>query len=65
MNSCLEMEMPSEFNLSKTMKETMYIVESSHKLFMGEWYPKAVRESKSMFRDTSKTHLYDIRNVNI
>ncbi|KND01362.1 uncharacterized protein SPPG_03175 [Spizellomyces punctatus DAOM BR117] len=52
----------TEFNLSKSFKEAMCIAESSHKLFMGKWYPKAVLDSRTMMRDTSKTHLYEIRS---
>ncbi|KAJ3027387.1 UNVERIFIED_CONTAM: hypothetical protein HDU68_003900, partial [Siphonaria sp. JEL0065] len=49
------------FTLTKTMKQSLYVAESQHKLFIGKWYPKAVQEAKTLTRDTSKSHLYDIR----
>ncbi|KAI9336812.1 hypothetical protein BDR26DRAFT_864666 [Obelidium mucronatum] len=50
------------FTLTKSMKQSLYVAESSHKLFIGKWYPKAVQEAKTLTRDTSKSHLYDIRS---
>ncbi|KAI8916522.1 hypothetical protein DFJ77DRAFT_483313 [Powellomyces hirtus] len=52
----------TEFQLSKSLREAICIAESSHKLFMGNWYPKAILDSRTMIRDTSKTHLYEIRS---
>ncbi|KAI8837610.1 hypothetical protein BJ741DRAFT_663858 [Chytriomyces cf. hyalinus JEL632] len=49
------------FILTKTKKQSLYLAESSHKLFIGRWYPKAVQESRTLVRDTSKSHLYDVR----
>ncbi|KAJ3087084.1 hypothetical protein HK102_011841 [Quaeritorhiza haematococci] len=37
-----------EFNLPRSKKEAMYIAESSHKLFIGRWYPKVVNDSRSV-----------------
>ncbi|KAJ3160563.1 hypothetical protein HDU88_007917 [Geranomyces variabilis] len=56
------LQQPTEFQLSKSLREAICIAESSHKLFMGTWYPKAIFDSRTMIRDTSKTHLYDIRS---
>ncbi|KAI9209776.1 uncharacterized protein BJ171DRAFT_418294 [Polychytrium aggregatum] len=54
-----------KFELPKSVVEGFYISESSHKLFMGNWYPRALSSSsRSVGRDNiSKTHLYDIRTV--
>ena len=30
---------------------------------MGRWYPRAVTDSRSVMRDTSKAHLYEVRSV--
>ncbi|KAJ3203237.1 hypothetical protein HDU82_006741 [Entophlyctis luteolus] len=51
------------FALTKAMKQALYVAEASHKLFIGKWYPKAVQEAKTLTRDTSKSHLYDVRTV--
>ncbi|KAJ3153416.1 hypothetical protein HDU86_005246 [Geranomyces michiganensis] len=56
------LQQPTEFQLSKALREAICIAESSHKLFMGTWYPKAIFDGRTMIRDTSKTHLYDIRS---
>ncbi|KAJ3056299.1 hypothetical protein HK097_007399 [Rhizophlyctis rosea] len=53
----------SDFELSKAEKEAIHISESAHKLFVGRWYPKAVTDSRSVMRDTSKAHLYEIRSL--
>ncbi|ORY46524.1 hypothetical protein BCR33DRAFT_130476 [Rhizoclosmatium globosum] len=53
------------FTLTKAMKQSLYVAESSHKLFIGKWYPKAVQEAKTLTRDTSKSHLYDIRTMSV
>lgn len=50
------------FTLSNNMKEVFCIAESEHKLFMGSWYSKA--NSRTIVRDTSRAHLYEIRNLN-
>ncbi|KAJ3328369.1 hypothetical protein HDU76_010097 [Blyttiomyces sp. JEL0837] len=52
-----------EFTISKSLKQSLYMSESAHKLFIGKWYPKAVMDSKAILRDTSKVHLHDIRMV--
>ncbi|KAJ3020771.1 hypothetical protein HKX48_000222 [Thoreauomyces humboldtii] len=52
----------TEFQLPKSLREAVCIAESAHKLFMGKWYPKAILDSRTMIRDTSKTHLYEIRS---
>ncbi|KAJ3018422.1 hypothetical protein HKX48_002923 [Thoreauomyces humboldtii] len=52
----------TEFQLPKSRREAVCIAESAHKLFMGKWYPKAILDSRTMIRDTSKTHLYEIRS---
>eukprot|EP00842_Homolaphlyctis_polyrhiza_P006339 jgi/Hompol1/6706/HPOL_001637-RA len=51
------------FVLSKAAKESLYISEASHKLFMGQWYPRVVQDSRMVMRDMSKTHLYEIRSI--
>lgn len=51
------------FRLSKGMEAKFAISESNHKLFMGAWYPRVVQTSRSVMRDTSKTFLYEIRNL--
>ncbi|KAJ3416374.1 hypothetical protein HDV05_001942 [Chytridiales sp. JEL 0842] len=54
-----------ELNLTKSLKQSLYITESAHKLFIGKWYPKAIMDSRSMGRgDTSKVHLHEIRQMN-
>ncbi|KAI8618934.1 hypothetical protein BC830DRAFT_1106372 [Chytriomyces sp. MP71] len=53
------------FVLTKAMKQSLYVAESTHKLFIGHWYPKAVQESKTLVRDTSKSHLYDVRHFTV
>ncbi|KAJ3046196.1 hypothetical protein HDV00_000007 [Rhizophlyctis rosea] len=53
----------SDFDLSKSEKEAIYISESAHKLYMAKWYPKAVTDSRAVMRDTSKAHLYEIRSM--
>ncbi|KAI8818785.1 uncharacterized protein EV422DRAFT_164939 [Fimicolochytrium jonesii] len=53
----------SEFALPASLRESLCIAEASHKLFMAKWYPRAVLDSqRTMMRDTSKTHLYEIRS---
>ncbi|KAI9001650.1 hypothetical protein BC832DRAFT_533461, partial [Gaertneriomyces semiglobifer] len=52
------------FSLAPSMTQSLAISESSHKIFMGKWYPRSIIDSRSL-RDTSKTHLYEIRNVGI
>ncbi len=53
----------SEFILSKQMMESFYIAESTHKLFIGRWYPRIVTDTRTVMRDASKTHLYEIRHI--
>ncbi|KAJ3191720.1 hypothetical protein HK101_007472, partial [Irineochytrium annulatum] len=55
----------SELTLSKALKQSLYISESSHKLFLGKWYPKALIDSKMIIRDTSKVHLHEIRRMRV
>ncbi|KAJ3278016.1 hypothetical protein HK104_002737, partial [Borealophlyctis nickersoniae] len=52
-----------DFDLPKLTKQRIYISESSHKLFMGKWYPRAVTDSRTVIGDTSKGHLYEIRAI--
>ncbi|KAJ3182857.1 hypothetical protein HDU85_002460 [Gaertneriomyces sp. JEL0708] len=52
------------FSLAPSVTQSLAISESSHKIFMGKWYPRSIIDSRSL-RDTSKTHLYEIRNVGI
>jgi hypothetical protein len=54
-----------ELRSTKSLKQSLYISESSHKLFIGKWYPRAVMDSKTIVRDTSKVHLHDIRQVRV
>ena len=51
----------SAFGLSKTLEQQFAISESSHKLFMGSWYPRVVHHK--LPRDTSKTFLYEVRHL--
>ncbi|KAJ1569115.1 hypothetical protein HK405_009653, partial [Cladochytrium tenue] len=51
-----------ELTVSSQLMRSFHISETAHKLFLGNWYPKAVSESRYMIRDTSKIHLYDIRS---
>jgi hypothetical protein len=53
----------SEFEISKQQREAFSISDASHRLFISKFYPRAVTDSKSIFRDTSKAHLYDIRSL--
>jgi hypothetical protein len=53
----------SEFEIDQKQREAFSISESAHKLFISKFYPRAVTDSKSMMRDTSKAHLYEIRNL--
>ncbi|KAJ3216708.1 hypothetical protein HDU67_009140 [Dinochytrium kinnereticum] len=55
----------TELDLSKSLKQALYMCESSHKLFIGKWYPKALTEGKNIGRDTSKVHLHDLRRMKL
>ncbi|KAJ3260766.1 hypothetical protein HK103_007329 [Boothiomyces macroporosus] len=44
-------------------KKAFYLSENRHKLLIGSWYPRVFRENRPITRDTSKSYLYDIRNI--
>ncbi|KAI8909630.1 hypothetical protein EDD86DRAFT_275659, partial [Gorgonomyces haynaldii] len=44
----------SAFTLSKQLEQKFAISESSHKLFIGSWYPRVVQSNRLVVRDTSK-----------
>ncbi|KAJ3217727.1 hypothetical protein HK099_005370 [Clydaea vesicula] len=56
-------ELSSEFDIGIKFKEALFLSEVQHKLAMGKWYPKAVTEARTGFRDASKSYLYEIRNI--
>jgi hypothetical protein len=51
------------FIITKILGQKLSISESSHRLFMGAWYPFVVQTNRLIQRDTSKTFLYEIRSI--
>ncbi len=47
----------------KELRDAWTRSETKHKLLIGSWFPKAC--DSRWIRDTSKTHMYDIRTIQI
>ncbi|TPX33376.1 hypothetical protein SmJEL517_g03769 [Synchytrium microbalum] len=52
-------EYATEFDIPKSLLSQLHRAEISHKLFIGQYYPKAMHENR-VRTDTSKTHLYEL-----
>ncbi|RKO99775.1 hypothetical protein CXG81DRAFT_1355, partial [Caulochytrium protostelioides] len=68
----------SAFELLANERETLYVSEAAHKLFIGRWCPSILNDGRhsgssaaaaglgsgsGLARDTSRGHLYDIRSL--
>lgn len=45
----------------KALRDAFMRSETRHKLLIGSWYPRAI--DSRFIRDTSKHHLWEIRNI--
>ncbi|TPX38871.1 hypothetical protein SeMB42_g04267 [Synchytrium endobioticum] len=59
-NQPISSEVETEFDIPDDFKTRLLMMENRHKLFVGNWYPRAMHESKSIATDTSKAHLYEL-----
>ena len=62
-NFGITLDLYYEFTLEKPTKDIIQKSEVDHKLFMGSWYPRIIADDRMVIRDTSKSHLYEIKTI--
>ena len=52
-----------DFKLTPELLKSFVLAESQHKLFIGQWYPPILFDTRIGNREGSKSHLYELRTV--